>query len=46
MADKNSNYLDSNGVLYFWQKIKELVTKNKVTKTSELTNDSGYLTAH
>lgn len=45
MADKNSNYLDSNGVLYFWQKIKELVTKNKVTKTSELTNDSGYITA-
>lgn len=45
MADKNSNYLDSNGVLYFWQKIKELVNKNKVTKTSELTNDSGYITA-
>lgn len=45
MADKNSNYLDSNGVLYFWQKIKELVTKNKVTKTSELTNDSGYITS-
>ena len=45
MADKNSNYLDSNGVLYFWQKIKELVTKNKVTKTSELTNDSGFITS-
>ena len=45
MADKNSKYLDNNGVLYFWQKIKELVTKNKVTKTSELTNDSGYITA-
>lgn len=45
MADKNSNYLDSNGVLYFWQKIKELVNKNKVTKTSELTNDSGYITS-
>lgn len=45
MADKNSKYLDSNGVLYFWQKIKELVTKNKVTKTSELTNDSGYITS-
>ena len=45
MADKNSKYLDNNGVLYFWQKIKELVNKNKVTKTSELTNDSGYITA-
>ena len=45
MADKNSKYLDNNGVLYFWQKIKELVTKNKVTKTSELTNDSGYITS-
>lgn len=44
MADKNSKYLDNNGVLYFWQKIKELVNKNKVTKTSELTNDSGYIT--
>ena len=45
MADKNSKYLDNNGVLYFWQKIKELVTKNKVTKTSELTNDSGFITS-
>lgn len=45
MADKNSEYLDNNGVLYLWQKIKELVTKNKVTKTSELTNDSGFITS-
>lgn len=40
-----ANFLNSDGVLYLWQKVKELVTKNKVTKTSELTNDSGYITA-
>ena len=40
-----ANFLNRDGVLYLWQKVKELVTKNKVTKTSELTNDSGYITA-
>ena len=40
-----ANFLNSDGVLYLWQKVKELVTKNKVTKTSELTNDSGFITS-
>lgn len=37
MANK---YLDSNGLLYLWSKIKAVLPK----KTSELTNDSGYIT--
>ena len=38
MANK---YLDSNGLLYLWSKIKAVLPK----KTSELTNDSGYITS-
>ena len=37
MANK---YLDSDGLLYFWSKIKAALPK----KTSELTNDSGFIT--
>lgn len=37
MANK---YLDSNGLLYLWGKIKAIIPKN----TSELKNDSGYIT--
>ncbi len=33
-------WLDSNGLLYLWSKIKALIP----TKTSNLTNDSGYIT--
>ncbi len=36
-----SKFLDDNGLLYLWGKIKALIPK----KTSELTNDSGYITA-
>lgn len=38
-------YLDNNGVLYFWQKIKSLFAlKTELpTKTSDLTNDSDYV---
>lgn len=39
-----SKYLDNNGLLYFWQKIKTLVSGSVPTKTSQLTNDSGYIT--
>lgn len=35
-------YLDQNGLLYLWGKIKTLIP----TKTSQLTNDSGFLTSH
>ena len=35
-------YLDQNGVLYLWNKVKALIP----TKVSQLTNDSGYLTTH
>lgn len=38
-------FLNDDGVLYFWSIIKEYVSKNKVSKTSELQNDSGYITA-
>ena len=43
MANK---YLDSNGLLYLWQKIKNTFAKTNdiPTKTSDLTNDSGYIT--
>lgn len=36
--------LDENGVLYLWGKIKALITSKLPTKTSQLTNDSGYIT--
>lgn len=36
-----AKYLDSNGLLYLWSKIKSIIPK----KTSELTNDSGYITS-
>ena len=40
-----SKYLDNNGLLYLWQKIKSYVTSKMPTKTSQLTNDSGYITS-
>lgn len=36
-----SKYLDSNGLIYLWSKIKAVLPK----KTSELQNDSGFITA-
>lgn len=38
-------YLDDNGLLYFWQKIKNTFAKTMdiPTKTSDLTNDSGFI---
>lgn len=42
MATKK--YLDDNGLLYLWGKIKALVTGSVPTKTSDLTNDSGFIT--
>lgn len=39
MANK---YLDNDGVLYLWNKIKALVTGAVPTKTSDLTNDSNF----
>lgn len=50
-------YLDSDGLLYFWQKIKnafvpstrtvngKALSSNVTLKTSDLTNDSGYITS-
>lgn len=40
------SFLDNNGLLYFWQKIKNTFAKTTdlPTKTSELTNDSGFIT--
>ena len=35
-------YIDENGLLYFWGKVKAIIP----TKTSQLTNDSGFLTTH
>lgn len=40
-----SKYLDNNGLLYLWQKLKAYVSSVLPTKTSQLTNDSGYITA-
>jgi len=39
-----SKFLDSNGVAYLWGKVKEHVAGKVPTKTSQLENDSGYLT--
>lgn len=38
-------YLDENGLLYFFQRIKSYVASVLPTKTSELTNDSGFITS-
>lgn len=35
-------YLDENGLLYVWNKIKTYVTGVLPTKVSDLTNDAGY----
>lgn len=40
-----AKYLDDNGLLYFWQKIKTYVSTVLPTKTSDLTNDSGFITS-
>ena len=37
-------YLDKDGALSFWTNIKNYILSKIPTKTSELTNDSGYLT--
>ena len=39
-----AKYLDSNGLLYFWQKIKNTFALASAipTKTSDLTNDSNF----
>ena len=42
-------YLDDNGLLYFWGKLKALLAgkadaSSVPTKTSDLTNDSGFIT--
>lgn len=42
MANK---YLDNDGVLYLWGKVKTLVSGAVPTKTSDLTNDSGFITS-
>jgi len=39
------NYLDENGLIYLWSKIKAAITgvRNEIpTKVSDLTNDAGY----
>ena len=41
MADNEIRRLDENGLLYLWGKIKALIP----AKTSQLTNDSGYIKA-
>ena len=39
-----TKYLDSSGLSYFWSKIKAYIANALPTKTSDLTNDSGYIT--
>lgn len=38
-------YLDNDGVLYLWNKVKSHVSSVLPTKTSDLTNDSGFITS-
>lgn len=42
---KKKRTLDENGVLYLWNKVKTFVTSKLPTKTSQLTNDSGFITS-
>ena len=41
-----SNYLDKTGLTYFWGKIKAYIASVLPTKTSDLTNDSGFITGY
>lgn len=43
----SKKYLDADGLLYFWQKIKNTfaLSSDVPTKTSDLTNDSGFITS-
>ena len=43
MATKT--YVDKTGLLYFWGRVKEWVTGRIPTKTSQLENDSRFITA-
>jgi hypothetical protein len=43
MATKT--YVDKTGLLYFWGRVKEWVTGKIPTKTSQLENDSRFITA-
>lgn len=36
-------YLDYNGLLYFWGKLKSYISSVVPTKVSDLTNDSGFI---
>lgn len=38
------SYLDKDGLTYFWSKIKAYFTSIVPSKTSDLTNDSGFIT--
>lgn len=40
------SYLDNSGLSYFWGKVKTYITSHIPTKTSDLTNDSGYITGY
>ena len=40
-----AKYVDDNGLLYFWGKVKARITASLPTKTSQLANDSGYITS-
>lgn len=42
----NKKFLDYDGALYLWGKIVAKITAMMPTKTSQLTNDSGFLTKH
>ena len=41
----NTKYLDGEGLRHLWLIIKEYVTSKVPTKTSEITNDSGFITS-
>ena len=40
----SKKYLDKAGLTYFWEKIKSAISDAIPTKTSDLTNDSNYVT--
>lgn len=41
----NTKYLDGEGLRHLWIIIKQYVTSKVPTKTSEITNDSGFITS-
>jgi hypothetical protein len=42
----SKHFLNSDGLIYLWSKIKNYISTNLPSKTSDLTNDAGFITSY